>query len=62
MSARTQAAGPHIEAVLVVSSGKSQMNRTYRDAIGVLLPNTLGLGLALLKGVLVLKLGTHIDK
>ena len=29
---------------------------TYRDAVGVLLPDALGLGLALLKRVLVLEL------
>lgn len=32
---------------------------TYRDAVGVLLPDALGLGLALLKRVLVLELGAH---
>ena len=34
---------------------------THGNAIGVLLTNTLGLGLALLKGVLVLELAPHID-
>jgi hypothetical protein len=32
---------------------------TYRDAVGVLLPDALGLGLALLERVLVLELGAH---
>ena len=34
---------------------------TYRNAVGVLLADALGLGLALLEGVLVLKLGSHVD-
>jgi hypothetical protein len=33
---------------------------TYRDAVGVLLPDALGLGLALLERVLVLELGAHV--
>lgn len=33
---------------------------TYRDAVRVLLPNTLGLSLALLKRMLVLELGAHL--
>jgi hypothetical protein len=33
---------------------------THRDAVGVLLPDALGLGLALLEGVLVLELGAHV--
>ena len=32
---------------------------THRDAVGVLLPDALGLGLALLERVLVLELGAH---
>ena len=32
---------------------------TYRNAVGVLLANAFGLGLALLEGVLVLKLAAH---
>jgi hypothetical protein len=35
------------------------MMMTYRDAVGVLLADALGLGLALLKGVLVLELAAH---
>jgi hypothetical protein len=35
-------------------------NATYRNAVGVLLANALGLSLALLEGVLVLELGAHI--
>lgn len=34
--------------------------RTYRDAVGVLLSDALGLGLALLEGMLVLELGSHL--
>jgi hypothetical protein len=33
---------------------------THRDAVGVLLPDALGLGLTLLEGVLVLELGAHV--
>jgi hypothetical protein len=33
---------------------------TYWNAVGIFLANTLGLGLALLKGVLVLELGAHV--
>lgn len=32
---------------------------TYRDAVGILLSDALGLGLALLEGVLVLELAAH---
>ncbi len=35
------------------------MDRTYGDAVGVLLANAFGFCLALLEGVLVLELGTH---
>jgi len=35
--------------------------RTYGNAVVVLLANALRLGLALLKRVLVLELGTHVD-
>ena len=34
--------------------------QTYGNAVVVLLANALGLGLALLKGVLVLELGAHV--
>jgi hypothetical protein len=34
--------------------------QTYWDAVGVLGTNALGLCLALLKGMLVLKLATHV--
>ncbi len=34
---------------------------TYRNTIGILLSDTFSFSLALLEGVLVLKLGTHID-
>ena len=34
---------------------------TYGDAVGILLANAFGFCLALLKRVLVLELGTHID-
>lgn len=33
---------------------------THRDAVGVLLPDALGLSLALLERVLVLELGAHV--
>ena len=33
---------------------------THRNAVGVLLPDALGLGLALLERVLVLELGAHV--
>lgn len=36
-----------------------ERKKTYGNAISVFLANTLGLGLALLEGVLVLKLGPH---
>lgn len=32
---------------------------TYRNAVGILLADTLSFGLALLEGVLVLELGAH---
>ena len=35
---------------------------TYRNAVRVLLADALGLGLALLEGVLVLELGSHIGR
>jgi hypothetical protein len=34
-------------------------NRVYRDPISVFLPDALGLGLAFLKRVFVLELGSH---
>lgn len=37
-----------------------EMN-TYWNAVGIFLADALGFGLALLKGVLVLKLGSHLD-
>lgn len=33
---------------------------TYRNSVGVLLSDALSFGLALLEGVLVLELGTHL--
>lgn len=39
---------------------KARKASTYGNAISVLLANTLGLGLALLEGVLVLELGSHL--
>jgi len=33
----------------------------YRDSVGVLLPDALSLGLALLKRVFVFELGAHVD-
>lgn len=33
----------------------------HRNAVRILLTDALGLGLALLKGVLVLKLAAHLD-
>ena len=36
-------------------------DRTYRNAVSVLLADALSLGLSLLEGVLVLELGSHID-
>ena len=34
---------------------------TYRNAVGILLTNAFGFCLALLEGVLVLELGTHVE-
>jgi hypothetical protein len=39
--------------------GRERFGRRYRDAIGVLLPDALCLGLALFKRMFVLKLGFH---
>lgn len=39
--------------------GTVRMGDAYGNTVGVLLANTLGLGLALLEGVLVLELGSH---
>jgi len=36
------------------------MQATYRNTVSVLLSDALGLGLALLEGVLVLELGSHL--
>lgn len=36
------------------------MSPTYWDTVGIFLSDAFGLSLALLEGVLVLKLGTHI--
>ena len=33
---------------------------TYRDSVGVLLPDAFGFGLALLKRVFVFELGAHV--
>lgn len=41
------------------ATAEETRERTYRDTIIVLLADALRLGLALLKGVLVLKLGPH---
>lgn len=41
--------------------GCCRSDSTYGNAVGVLLPDTLGFGLALLKGVLVLELAAHVD-
>lgn len=35
---------------------------THRNAVGVFLTDALGLGLALLKGVLILKLAAHVGQ
>ena len=35
--------------------------KTYRNAVSVLLTDALSFGLALLKGMLVLELGAHVD-
>lgn len=43
------------------SGGKGCKNITYRNAVTVLLANPLGLGLALLEGMLVLELASHLD-
>jgi hypothetical protein len=45
-----------------MKQGKEQSMKlsTYRNTIRVLLANALGLSLALLEGVLVLKLAAHI--
>lgn len=40
---------------------RSMKLSTYRNTVRVLLANALGLGLALLKGVLVLELAAHLD-
>lgn len=47
--------------VLVIRTvtGRSRLGVAYGNAVGVLLANTLSLSLALLEGVLVLKLGSH---
>ena len=39
--------------------GRWRSAATYRNAVSVLLADTLSLSLALLEGVLVLKLGAH---
>jgi hypothetical protein len=49
--------------LLAVASGEEAgggVRQTYGNAVVVLLANALGLGLALLERVLVLKLGSHI--
>lgn len=38
-----------------------ELRQAYRDAVVVLLSDALSFGLALLEGVLVLELGTHIE-
>ena len=42
-------------------SAMDEREATYWDAVGILLTNAFGFCLALLKRVLVLELGTHID-
>ena len=52
------------EVFLLVDGGNVALLDLFADdgdAIGVLLANTLGFGLALLKGVLVLELAAHFD-
>ena len=39
----------------------AQMEVTYRNTISIFLSNALSFGLALLEGMLVLELGSHID-
>ncbi len=38
---------------------KMKGEKTYRNAVGILLSDALGLSLSLLEGVLVLELGSH---
>jgi hypothetical protein len=42
-----------------VVATRIRLGVTHWDAVGVLLPDALGLSLALLEGVLVLELGAH---
>lgn len=39
---------------------KEMRRETYRNAVRILLPDALGLSLALLEGMLVLELGSHV--
>ena len=55
----TLAAGAH-DAFTAATAAAVGMGSTYRNAISILLPDALGLGLALLKRVLVLELGAHV--
>lgn len=56
---------PSISSLRAASRAETQGERerrasyTYRNAVGVLLTDTLGLSLALLEGVFVLELGAH---
>jgi hypothetical protein len=43
------------------SCKENEGGNTHGNAVGVFLADALGLGLALLKGMLVLELGTHLD-
>jgi len=51
------------QVLLLVDSGNVallDLLADYRNTIRIFLANTLGFGLALLKGMLVLKLGSHL--
>ena len=41
--------------------GRGCLDETYGNAVGVLLTNAFGFCLALLEGMFVLELGTHVD-
>ncbi len=43
------------------TSSSTSFMTTYRNPIGVLLPDSLGLSLALLEGMLVFELGPHVE-
>ena len=54
----------HVSLVLQTVDVKKPRGprRTYGNTVVVLLANALSLGLALLEGVLVLELGTHVGR